>query len=271
MFKVRLLSGAILTIIVIGILYLGGAFTAGAVLLLSVGGIFELLRIYKLHNTLMGITAYIASVVYYAMLYFGGREYIIPFIILFILITLSIYVITYPRYKDGDAASVVLAFFYVAVMLSYVYQIRELKNGGALVVMIFICSWVNDTCAYCVGVKLGKHKMTPKLSPKKSIEGLIGGIAGAAVIAAVYGIFFNKYVYELSNAPIIFAVIGAVGAGMAVIGDLAASAIKRNNGIKDYGKLIPGHGGILDRFDSMIFAAPIIYYCFVYMIGSLGG
>lgn len=271
MFKVRLLSGAILTIIVIGVLYLGGAVTAGATLLLSVGGIFELLRIYKLHNTPMGIAAYIASAVYYAILYFDYKEYIMPLIILFILITLSIYVIAYPRYKDVDAASVVLSFFYVAIMLSYVYQIRELKNGGALVVMIFICSWVNDTCAYCVGVKLGKHKMTPKLSPKKSIEGLIGGIVGSAAIAAGYGIFFNKYVYELNNAPIIFAVIGALGAGMAVIGDLAASAIKRNNEIKDYGKLIPGHGGILDRFDSMIFTAPIIYYCFVYMIGNLGG
>lgn len=271
MFKVRLLSGAILTIIVVGVLYLGGYFTAAAVLLLSLGGIYELLRIYKLHNKLPGVLAYITTIAYYALLCFDKKEFIFPLILVFLLAVLAAYVIKYPEYKDVDAMSVLFSFFYVAVMLSYVYQIRELKYGGALVVMIFICSWVNDTCAYCVGVRLGKHKMTPKLSPKKSIEGLIGGIAGSTIIAAVYGIFFNKYVYELNNAPLIFGVIGMLGAGIAVIGDLTASAIKRNNDIKDYGKLIPGHGGILDRFDSIIFTAPIIYYCFVYMIGNLGG
>lgn len=271
MFKVRLLSGMILTLAVIGVLYLGGIFTAGAILLLSIGGVYELLKIYKLNNTLMGIVTYILSVSYYALLYMNFSEYIIPLFILFMLIVLSIYVVTYPRYTDKDAAAVILAFFYVTVMLSYVYRIRELKYGGALVVMIFICSWVNDTCAYCVGVRLGKHKMAPKLSPKKSVEGLIGGIAGATIIAGIYGIFFNKYVYELNNASLIFAVIGALGAGMAVIGDLTASAIKRNNEIKDYSNLIPGHGGIMDRFDSIIFTAPIIYYCFLYMIGNLGG
>jgi phosphatidate cytidylyltransferase len=109
--------------------------------------------------------------------------------------------------------------------------------------------------------------MTPKLSPKKSIEGLIGGIVGAAIIGAIYGVFINAKIYPVNGAAVIFAVIGAVGAGFAVIGDLAASAIKRNNEIKDYGKLIPGHGGIMDRFDSIIFTAPVIYYCMKLMLG----
>ena len=100
---------------------------------------------------------------------------------------------------------------------------------------------------------------------------MLGGTFGSALIGALYGIFSNAKVYELTNAPLIFAVAGAVGAGFAVIGDLTASAIKRNNDIKDYGKLIPGHGGIMDRFDSIIFTAPIVYYCFSIMIGNLGG
>lgn len=269
MFKTRLLSGVILVLLAVGILYVGGFLTGGAVLLLSLGGVFELLRIYGLHNKPIGITAYAVTAVYYACLFFDMQQYVMPVIIAFVLAVLLVYVAAYPTYRDRDAMAVILSFFYVPLMLSYVYLIRELTYGGALVVMIFICSWINDTCAYCVGVKLGKHKMTPKLSPKKSVEGLIGGIAGAAVVAGLYGIFFSRYVYELNSGPIIFAVIGAAGAGMAVIGDLAASAIKRNNDIKDYGKLIPGHGGVLDRFDSMIFTAPIIYYCFVYMIGNL--
>ncbi len=271
MFKTRLLSGIVLVLLAVAVLYQGGYTTAVAVLLLSIGGLFELLRIYKLHNTSMGILAYLITIIYYGLLIFNQTEFIIPLMVLFVLLVLSMYVITFPRYKDVDAMATIMSFFYVVVTMSYVYQIRELTYGGALVVMIFICSWGNDTCAYCVGVTMGKHKMTPMLSPKKSIEGLIGGIVGAAVLGALYGIFFNKSVYELSNAPIIFAIVGAVGAGFAVIGDLAASAIKRNNNIKDYGKLIPGHGGIMDRFDSIIFTAPVIYYCFLYMIGNLGG
>lgn len=267
MFKTRLLSGIVLVILAVAVLYFGGYVTAVATFLLAIGGVLELLRVYKLHNKLIGWVAYIATAVYFALFVFDYSQFVMPVIIVFVLAVLAIYVIKYPTYTDKDAMAVILAFLYVTVMISYVYLIRDLEHGGAFVVLIFVCSWVNDTCAYCVGVTMGKHKMTPKLSPKKSIEGLIGGIAGSAIVGALYGIFINNNVYELNNAPIIFAVIGALGACVAVIGDLAASAIKRNNDIKDYGKLIPGHGGILDRFDSIIFTAPIIYYCLTYMIG----
>ncbi len=266
MFKTRLLSGIVLVVLVIGVLYLGGYVTAGAMLLLSLGGVFELLRIYKLHKTPIGIVTYIATIIYYGLLIFDKNQFVMPLIIVLVLTILGIYVATYPKFTDKDAMAAVLSFMYVTVMLSYMYLIRDLAHGGALVVMVFVCSWVNDTCAYCVGVTMGKHKMTPKLSPKKSVEGLVGGIVGSAAFGALYGMFFNKQVMTLENAPIIFAIIGAVGAVVAVIGDLAASAIKRNNDIKDYGKLIPGHGGIMDRFDSIIFTAPIIYYGFIYMI-----
>lgn len=271
MFITRLLSGAVLTLLTIGILYLGGYVTGVAVLLLSLGGVFELMRVYRQEKSAMAILAYLMTVAYYCFLFFHLEAYILPLIIMYVLLVLLVYVVTYPRYTDKDALAAVFAFFYAALLLSFLYQIRILKYGGALVVMVYICSWINDTCAYCVGVKFGKHKMSPKLSPKKSIEGLLGGIAGSALIGGLYGIFFNAKVYELENAPLIFALAGAIGAGFAVIGDLTASAIKRNNDIKDYGKLIPGHGGILDRFDSIIFTAPIVYYCFTFMIGNLGG
>lgn len=271
MFKARLLSGIVLVVLAVVILYLGGYYTAIATLLLSLGGVYELLRVFKIHKSLQGMFVYLTTIVYYALLCFGYKQFIIPLLLVLLLAVLTIYVMAYPKYNDKEAMAPIFAFIYVSVMLSYVYQIRELNHGGALVVMIFICSWVNDTCAYCVGVKFGKHKMSPKLSPKKSIEGLIGGIVGAAIFAAVYGIFFNKNVYELNNAPLIFAFVGAIGACIAVVGDLTASAIKRHNDIKDYGKLIPGHGGVLDRFDSIIFTAPVIYYGFFYLIGNLGG
>ena len=149
--------------------------------------------------------------------------------------------------------------FYVAAMLSYIYQTRILPGGVFQVWLVFICAWGCDTCAYCVGMLIGKHKMAPKLSPKKSVEGGIGGILGAALIAVLYALAINHWA-DAGVSVTSFAVIGAVGGAISQIGDLAASAIKRNHNIKDYGKLIPGHGGILDRFDSIIFTAPIIYY-----------
>lgn len=261
----RVISGAVLTVLAVIILYLGGYVTGVATLLLSLGGVFELLRVYKLEKTAFGWIAYVITVVYYGLITFEYNELIMPVMVLFVLLVLAAYVITFPKYKDQHAEATVLSFMYVTVLLSYMYQVRILENGLWFVVMIFICSWINDTCAYFVGVKFGKHKMSPKLSPKKSLEGLFGGIIGAALVAAIYAMLINKFVGFDVN-PAIFALIGAVGACVAVIGDLAASAIKRDNEVKDYGKLIPGHGGIMDRFDSIIFTAPIIYYGVLYFI-----
>ena len=149
---------------------------------------------------------------------------------------------------------------YVAVMLSFILLTRNLENGKFIVWLIFLCSWGCDTCAYCVGMLIGKHKMAPVLSPKKSIEGAVGGVAGAALLGVIYG--------AVTHGPVIeYAVICGVGALISMVGDLAASAIKRNQGIKDYGKLIPGHGGILDRFDSVIFTSPVIFYLAKIILG----
>jgi len=145
-------------------------------------------------------------------------------------------------------------------MLSYVYQIRLLEQGAFLVWLVFFCSWGCDTCAYCVGVTMGKHKLAPVLSPKKSIEGAVGGVVGAALLGAAYAALINRFAPTADANVLSYALICAVGGVISQVGDLAASAIKRNHNIKDYGKLIPGHGGILDRFDSVIITAPIIFY-----------
>ncbi|MCR5148404.1 MAG: phosphatidate cytidylyltransferase [Eubacterium sp.] len=266
MFVTRLISGIVLVILAIGTLYFGGAVTCAVTLFISLVGVFELMRVYDIHKKAPAIVAYLTTVGYYALLYFEETEFVLPCFIGYLLVVLAIYVITYPTFHDKEIMATFTSFFYVSVMLSYVYLLREMPNGGYMVILIFACSWGNDTLAYCAGRLFGKHKMSPKLSPKKSIEGLIGGILGAGILGAVFGIIYNSQVKPLSNAWLIFGVIGAVGAVPAVIGDLVASAIKRNNDIKDYGKLIPGHGGIMDRFDSMIFTAPIIYYMVYYMI-----
>lgn len=264
--KQRVISGAVLVVVLAAVLYFGGVVTGVFMGVVSLIGNMELLRVYGVNKKLPGIVCYIATIGYYACLLLGKTDIFVPMMVLYLLVMLAVYVLTFPAYTDKQITASFMNFFYVSVMLSYVYLIRDMKNGIVLVLLIFVSSWINDTCAYFVGRALGKHKMAPVLSPKKSIEGLVGGILGAGIFGAVFGILFNNFVEPMGNAPLIFACIGAFGALPAVIGDLAASAIKRNNDIKDYGKLIPGHGGVLDRFDSIIFTAPIVYYLLTYLL-----
>ena len=264
--KQRVISGAVLVVILAITLYFGGIVTCGLMALVSLVGNMELLRVYGVNKKTPGIVCYLATVLYYIAIYLDRMDIIVPMMVVYLLVMLAVYVLTFPTYSDKQIMAAFMDFIYESVMLSFVYLIRNMEHGLVLVLLIFVSSWINDTCAYFVGRALGKHKMAPVLSPKKSIEGLIGGIVGAGVFGAVFGILFDKYVDTMNYAPLLFAVVGAVGALPAVIGDLAASAIKRNNDIKDYGKLIPGHGGILDRFDSIIFTAPIIYYLLVYLL-----
>ena len=135
------------------------------------------------------------------------------------------------------------------------YRIRMMENGVFLVVAPFVMAFLTDCGAYFVGCAFGKHKLCPIISPKKTVEGLIGGILGGIVGMIVYGLVL-QYLFGF-NVNYLFAVIyGALGAGGATFGDLMFSVIKRQTGIKDYGKLLPGHGGILDRFDSVTIVAP---------------
>lgn len=260
MFVKRLISGIVLAALAIYVLYTGGNvlfFTMG---ILSLIGLFELYRAYKVHNKLAGILGYIAAIAYYTLLYFDMPKYYMLLAIVFILLLMILFVFSFPGHTAEEIMAVFFGIFYVAVMMSYVYQTRMLADGLFVVWLIFISSWGSDTSAYCVGMLLGKHKLTPKLSPKKSIEGAIGGVVGAGVLGAVYGWFVQLAFGYAERTKIMLVVICCLGAIVSQIGDLAASAIKRNKDIKDYGKLIPGHGGILDRFDSVIFTAPIIYY-----------
>ena len=114
--------------------------------------------------------------------------------------------------------------------------------------------------AYCVGMLIGRHKMTPQLSPKKTWEGAAGGVLGSALLGLIYALLLKEHLSFFSQPVLVTPLLCAAGSVISQIGDLAASAIKRSVGVKDYGNLIPGHGGILDRFDSVIVTAPIVYY-----------
>ena len=182
-----------------------------------------------------------------------------------LMLLMTIYVFTFPKFTTEQITVAFFGIFYVGLMFSYLYQVRSMPDGKYLVWLIVLSSWGCDTCAYCAGMLLGKHKMAPKLSPKKTVEGAVGGVLGAALLGFLYGVYFEGHMVELARPGVISAAACAIAAVISQIGDLAASAIKRNHGVKDYGHLIPGHGGILDRFDSMIFTAPAIYFAVMFL------
>ena len=263
MFKTRLLSGIVLVLVALLTICSGGTVLYMTVLCLSLIGAGELFRVMKVREdkwNLLEITGYAGVVIFYLSLLLHDPMYQMLALILDLVLligSIRIYLSEIQR-QSGDAG-VLCEFVYVGVMLSYVYQTRMLDGGKFHVWLIFLCSWGCDTCAYCVGVLFGKHKMAPVLSPKKSVEGAVGGVVGAILLGIIYAAATKGGMVE-------YAIICGVGALISMVGDLAASAIKRNQGIKDYGKLIPGHGGILDRFDSVIFTAPIIYFLSVLLI-----
>lgn len=260
MFKTRLLSGIILLIIAITVIMLGDNVLFGAVLVISLVGMAELYKIMKVEKSALGIIGYVTATAYYALIYFRLDSYLLLLFIGFLLLLMITYVISYPLYRIEQVMTVFFGLFYVSIMLSYIYQVRILEDGLVLVWLIFIGAWGSDTCAYSVGMLLGRHKIAPKLSPKKSVEGCIGGVVGAALLGYIYALISGYKITGITNPRLLFAIIGASASIISQIGDMAASAIKRNYNIKDYGRLIPGHGGILDRFDSIIFTAPIVYY-----------
>ncbi len=260
MFIKRLLSGIALVIMAVILIYFGKLPMLLAVAAISIIGQMEFYRAVGIdHKAIAGI-GYASTVIYYLLVFFEGRAYMTAMIVVTLMAFMTAYVIFFPEYKTEEVTNAFFGMCYVSVMMSYLYLTRNLSDGIYLVCLIFLSSWGCDTLAYCSGMLLGKHKMAPKLSPKKTWEGAIGGVLGAALLGFIFGTIFESKINEVVNPSLVCAAACGVGAVISMIGDLCASAIKRNHNIKDYGHIIPGHGGILDRFDSLLFTAPAIYY-----------
>lgn len=275
MFWTRLASGIVLVIIALGALSYGGIPLALILWLISLAALRELTRALKCATdpkrlSLQEILGMAGVTAYYSVLYFSGDHTLLFMCIVgFFMLEMLLYVVAFPKFRAEQVTAVVFAFLYAPVMLSFVYLTRASTQGIYMVWMILISSWGCDTCAYVVGMLIGKKKIFPLLSPKKSLEGCIGGVLGAALIGWLYGHFFVESAIPDQAVSGLIAVICGVGAIMSMVGDLAASAIKRNNDIKDYGKLIPGHGGIMDRFDSMIVTAPMTYFLTILLLEAI--
>ncbi|MCM1126716.1 MAG: phosphatidate cytidylyltransferase [Lachnospiraceae bacterium] len=272
MFWTRLMSSIVVAALALLTILTGGYLLAAVLLYLALTAFHELTKACGLSGKDgrtggLEIIGYIGIVIYYLLMTFcGERIYLFLMLIVILIAFMFLYVFSFPKYH---AEQIMCAFFctaYAPVMLSFIYLVRELPYGVYSVWMIFISSWICDTCAYVVGMLIGKHKLAPVLSPKKSIEGAVGGIVGAGLVGALYAYFIVEPVISKQKVTWVFVLISAVGAVISQVGDLAASAVKRNHDIKDYGKLIPGHGGVMDRFDSVIFTAPMIYFLALLLI-----
>jgi phosphatidate cytidylyltransferase len=260
MFWVRFRSAVVLVIITLAALIVGNYLLWGILLAVAMIGVRELYKVFKMENSHLGIVGYIAVAAWYTLLLFDLADYGMLLLIAMVMVIMATFVFTYPKYETEQVMASIVGVIYVAMMLSFMYQVGMLEDGFWLVWLIFIGSWISDTAAYCVGVCIGKHKLAPVVSPKKSIEGSVGGIVGSALVGAIYALCIKNKLHMEFNPIIAFTIMGAASSVISQIGDLAASAIKRKHDIKDYGTLIPGHGGVLDRFDSVIFTAPIVYY-----------
>lgn len=260
-FRTRVISGVIAAAIFFTCLILGGYYLWGLILVVSLIGLFEMNRALKLNWGVFAWTGYAFAVVYYVLLaIFNSMALSFTLIGIFLAVELGVFVFTFPRYQLEQVFCGFFEVFYVPIALSFVYLLRIHPPSGAyLVWLVFISAFGSDIFAYLIGMLFGKHPLVPKLSPKKSIEGAVGGLLGAVVLALIYALIVRNHIPGVDSALLIFPIVSLFGAAASQVGDLAASAIKRKVGIKDFGKIIPGHGGILDRVDSVIIVAPIIY------------
>ncbi len=264
MLKTRVLSAILLVLIFGAGLFYGGLFWWTLLLFISFLGYHEFSAAIRdkaegLHETdLLELSGFLCMIFYYIFLYMHPERGKMPGMLIgAAVIYIAVFVTFYPEY---DTASVMSSFFgliYIPFMFSFLYLIREGKYGITGILAVVICSWVCDTAAYFTGVSLGRHKLAPVLSPNKSVEGAVGGTVASIIGGVILALLTGGTIWK-------FVILTGAGSVASQFGDLFASGLKRSRGIKDFGDLIPGHGGVLDRFDSVIFAAPVVYYILMY-------
>ena len=176
----------------------------------------------------------------------------------YMLYCFSLPVFTNNALAFEEVSKTAIMTIYISVGFSSIVMLRDLWGGEYLFVLAFIGAWITDIFAYFTGMLFGKHKLSPVISPKKTIEGSIGGIVLCTICFVLYGVLLRTF-FDASVNLLLYAVLGFFASLVSQLGDLIMSAIKRKNNVKDYGTLFPGHGGVLDRFDSVIAVAPVIY------------
>ncbi len=206
-----------------------------------------------------------AALVLFGM-YQGFSQAFIPWLLAVIALIMGGFVLS-PRATKQHLpswAAYVFGILYFSLLLGHFILLRKLDNGIALIFFVLFVTWLADTGGFMVGLSLGKHPLAPRLSPKKTVEGLIGGIL-YSVLGAILSHFWFLPFFSVSQCAMLGVALALIG----TLGDLGESAIKRSAGIKDSGTIIPGHGGVLDRIDSLLFTGPALYYYVIFSPPSL--
>lgn len=242
--------------------FLGGMPLKIFTLALSIMGMYEFYKALKEKNFKpINLIGYIILVAYY--LSDNDFKILMSIVILATIICLVIPVFDL-EVTFIDVALTLLGFLYIGVFFSFIPLVEAKTNGEFYVWLIFIGSWITDSAAFYAGKFFGKNKLCPAVSPKKTVEGSIGGLIGSAVVCGVFGFIANNFTDVISVYH--FVIIGVLCGAISQLGDLVASSIKRYVGIKDYANIIPGHGGILDRFDSILFSGLVIFYYLTFIV-----
>lgn len=251
----RIASGVIGLILLITIVFIGGIPLNIGIVFLSLLGLYELFRaLKKLGFNPITTIAYIATIFVYLRVFYSYIT--MEFILTFLIILLFSIAVLQSDKNLIDVSLTLLGIIYIPYLLSFLVFL----DGTKYVWIIFTIAFGTDTFAYLIGSKIGKNKLCPSISPKKSVEGAIGGIFGSIIVTLIY-----SYIFGIGPwwKLLILSVLGSIASQL---GDLSASKIKRYTGIKDFGKIMPGHGGMLDRFDSIIFASPVVYYYVIFFL-----
>jgi len=259
--KLRIITSVVFIPAIMFLIYVGSWPLILALCIGSVIGIHEFYKAIRLTDVFLKYGTSLLAVIIYVNYFIGDIKWTHIALIFFIFFVLTIYVIRFPKITLKQLAYVAFVLGYIVYLLLHIAFVRNgVIHGTWFVWLIFVIAFCSDSGAYFAGVNLGKRKLAAKLSPNKTVEGAIGGIVGAGVAASIFAYIMITFgpLEQMTEIPIFF-LIGAVGSIISQIGDLAGSAMKRQTGIKDFGKIIPGHGGILDRMDSILVTAPYVY------------
>lgn len=284
--KQRIITGAVLTVILVGAFALSdtAVFPLLCALLSAVGvyelaGLFGIRRHYGMILPAYAFSFFLPLLAHLldrrAFLLLPDRAMIRPGTYLTVMITLVVLfaflcfvysILTGGRVRFSVVLSFLLMTIYVTLGFSSLALLRRM-GGLYLAIFVFIGSWISDTFAYFTGRAIGRHKLCPAVSPKKTVEGSIGGIFFSALVAALFGLILSHFDLIAEANILWLAVAGAILSVASQVGDLTASLLKREYDLKDYGAIFPGHGGVLDRFDSVVAVAPLLLL-FVTLLGS---
>jgi len=260
----RILSAVIGGPLLLFLTWLGGWYLAVMITVIALLGVREYLNLGQkagMKAISSGLT-WLFCIVWLIVFLFQQSAWLLPLGMIWFIIIFGLYAVRYSAITFAEAAFGFLIVVYPLALFALLFFLRQLPHGVYWCFFVFLAVWITDSGAFFVGNSFGKRKLAPNVSPNKSIEGAVGGLVAACLFGLVFWLITKEG--SLPSVLILSLVTGIVSQ----VGDLFESALKRNAGIKDSGNFIPGHGGILDRFDSFLFALPLVYFSLI--LGLVG-